>query len=164
MKIRTFGMLEMSKCESWSETWRVQQAVNLMVLDMVEECNLTDTYAKRARDIFKIFSHMHQTRLMWLEADESLPEGVNRVEKGASSKIPAIRQALVASSEAVLAWMHKVERTGKVPGFKKSPDLFFAYLVAHEAHHRGHILAALRSCGHAPDSKDIYALWDWDKI
>jgi uncharacterized damage-inducible protein DinB len=53
--------------------------------------------------------------------------------------------------------------SGRVAGWRGPPATFLAYLVAHEAHHRGLAIVALRAAGHRLPTEVVYGLWDWGK-
>lgn len=145
------------------EAWEVHQRINLRLLDLVGEENLKDSYAPRVRDINKTFAHMHNTRIMWLDAMGMLPEDVKKIDKGAVPKLGAIRVALEASGVAVRGMIERVVEKGKVPSFKRSPATFVSYLIAHESHHRGQITVALRLSGHGLKPEVLYGMWEWDR-
>ena len=40
----------------------------------------------------------------------------------------------------------------------------FAYMFAHEAHHRGQILMLAHQLGHPLPDDAAYGIWHWDKL
>lgn len=150
--------------EELLEAWRTHQVATDRLLEGLADDQLDWRYAPRVRTIGKVLSHLHQVRLAWLGAGGTVPEGLSRIRKDDATTTDDYRKHLQASANAIsialAGWLEK----GKVPGFRKSPEVFLTYLIAHESHHRGHILATLRLKGAPLHQEDIYRLWEWDKM
>ena len=56
------------------------------------------------------------------------------------------------------------EKTGKLRSAKRGIYPFFAYAIAHEAHHRGQIIAHLKHARTPVDRTLGFALWEWEKL
>jgi uncharacterized damage-inducible protein DinB len=84
------------------------------------------------------------------------------LEAGEEESRDALEAALAGSARATSAFLTEVLASGKrVKGFGGTVPDFVAYLVAHDAHHRGQILALL-----AREKKQVsdavrYGLWEW---
>ena len=61
------------------ETWKINNRINLYLLDGIADEHLADVLASKGRDVGKQFAHIHNVRLMWLKA--SLPEALEGVAK-----------------------------------------------------------------------------------
>lgn len=114
----------------------------------------------KGRDIASTVAHMHNVRLLWLKSAAAEITPPAKLE-GKFSKEDAIR-ALEESWQAV---DHTVSESlnsdGRMRGFKPDVVSFMAYLIAHDAHHRGQISMLARQLG-APLSKSaMYGLWEW---
>jgi uncharacterized damage-inducible protein DinB len=55
------------------------------------------------------------------------------------------------------------EEDGTMKGFKKGLIPFIAYLIAHDAHHRGHAMLTLKQCGLKLPDVLKWGLWEWYK-
>ena len=53
---------------------------------------------------------------------------------------------------------------GRVKGFERGVVALVGYLIAHDAHHRGHALLTLKQCGVQRPECLRYGLWDWNRI
>jgi uncharacterized damage-inducible protein DinB len=50
---------------------------------------------------------------------------------------------------------------GRIKGFRPDVAAFIAYLIAHDAHHRGQIAMLARQVGHALPSRVMFGMWEW---
>ena len=103
-------------------------------------------------------AHIHSVRLMWLKAAKvaSLPGALEQ-----DARINEAKAALEASAETMTEFLRGALETGRVPNFKPDAWAFVAYLIAHEAHHRGQMTQLARLLGH-PVSKSVnFGLWEW---
>jgi uncharacterized damage-inducible protein DinB len=114
---------------------------------------------KKGRDVAGVVAHMHNVRVMWLKATKGrVPEQLDRftvtpaqATKALDSSRAALREVLQASLEA----------DGRIKGFRPDVAGFFAYLVAHDAHHRGQIAMLARQAGHPIPQKATFGMWEW---
>jgi hypothetical protein len=51
---------------------------------------------------------------------------------------------------------------GCVKGFRPDAIAFLAYLIAHDAHHRGQIAMLARQVGHPLPPKVMFGIWEWN--
>ena len=147
-----------------ADTWRLNNRVNLMLLDPLTPEQLAHVPSPRARSIADQFAHLHNVRLMWLEVRSAeVLKSLGKIEKGATAK-EVLHAALEASSEAFAQWFDTAERSGEMKAGKRGVNLFFAYAIAHEAHTRGQIIVHLKHAGMPIDRMLGFALWEWEKI
>jgi uncharacterized damage-inducible protein DinB len=140
-----------------ADVWRLNQRVNLLLLDHLNDGQLALAPAPRARTIAEQFAHLHSVRAAWLEAQgrKDLPKVPKPVARA------ALRAALEESAEAVAGVLAPDAR---LKGFKRGPLAFCAYLLAHEGHHRGQILLHLKHAKIPVPQALAYEIWEWDKI
>lgn len=144
------------------ETWNISNRVGLYLLDALEESHLQDIAATKGRSVGEQFAHLHNVRLMWLKVSApSLMEGMEKLEKDASTDKGKLATALQHSAGAIAKMLEEAFTAGKLKNFKPHPHAFLGYIIAHEAHHRGQILLALKANGHLPDKKVQYGMWEW---
>jgi uncharacterized damage-inducible protein DinB len=149
---------------SLAETWHLNNRANLMLLESLSPDKLNHTPFPRARSISDQFAHLHNVRIMWLEiqmpeAARSLP----KIAKGTATKA-SLREALEASADAFAKMLAAAEKTGKLRSAKRGIYPFFAYAIAHEAHHRGQIIVHLKHAKVPVDRALGFALWEWEKL
>ena len=146
------------------EAWRMSNEVNLFLLDEIPEACLTDSYSKRTRSVAAQFAHIHNTRLRWLgHAAPKLASDVERFPKGAQPTRARLKRALKASEKAIARFLEECEASGKVKKWTGSPPTFLGYLIAHEAHHRGLAMVAMRLSSHKLPQRVVYGQWQWGK-
>ncbi len=144
------------------DTWHINNRINLYLLDTLAEEQLNDLAASKGRTVGEQLAHLHNVRLMWLKAAQpDLLIHLNKLEKGSLLTKALLAAQLTKSGEAIAKLLETGASSGKIKGFKPHPTAFLGYLLAHEAHHRGQLILALKQSGHPIDQKTMYGLWEW---
>ena len=148
--------------EQLIETWNIHNRLNLYLLAAISPDVLGAVSTLKGRTVYQLFAHMHNVRLMWLNA--SAPELVGSLVKveGSAGTHDQLREALTASASAIESLLRaSFAQGGRVKGFKPHAVAFHGYLLSHEAHHRGQITLVLKALGHPLDNKTDYGMWEW---
>ena len=148
--------------EQLLDTWRINNRIDLYVLDAIAPESLAGVSATKGRSVGQVFAHIHQARLMWLKASApDLLEGLEKVEKADSSDKDVLRGALESSGQAMEEVLRRGLEAGRVKYFKPHPTAFLGYLIAHDAYHLGEVGIILAQSGHPLDKKVAYGMWEW---
>jgi uncharacterized damage-inducible protein DinB len=153
--------------EQLIEAWRINNRMNLLLIDNVDDSGLQKTLSTRGgRTIYQQLVHVHNVRLGWLEvsAKDIFDKYTKLDKKEAAFDRKVLRNAFEESGKAIEELIDKSwENDGKVKGFKKGLIPMIAYFIAHEGHHRGHAMLSLKQTGvKLPDTLK-WGLWEWDK-
>ncbi|MCU0726915.1 MAG: DinB family protein [Planctomycetes bacterium] len=143
-----------------ARAWAANCEVNERLLAEIPDAGLAARFAPRTRTVSAQFAHLHNVRVMHLSKREAEAGGLAPFPRGAEPARGEIEAALAASARAAGDLLSKGEATGRVPGWGGPPATFLAYLLAHEAHHRGQILVSLRLSGVKLPKEITYGLWD----
>ncbi|MFM2377075.1 MAG: hypothetical protein RLZZ165_2172 [Bacteroidota bacterium] len=153
----------MKKKTAFREAWLANHRVNRELLTAIGEDGLGVSYAPRARNVRRIFVHLHNTRLNWLGTILKDPPQILRLKNRDQHNVAALTEALEQSGRAMADLLANISSKEVVRGFEWSPESFLAYTIAHEAHHRGQAVLALRLSGNPVPREVLSALWDWHK-
>ena len=102
------------------------------------------------------FAHLHNVRVWHLEKRaKDLSVGLMKFATRHEPSRVELTEALTASGVAIETFLADLHAgRPKRRGFKKGLYTSLAYFVAHDAHHRGVIMATLKDCG-LPVPKDL---------
>lgn len=144
------------------ETWQINNRMNIYLLEAIDETNLTCISASKGRNVGEQFAHIHNVRLMWLQAaNPDLLKGQTKIEKEKKITKKGLTGELNKSAKAIASLLEVGFEQGKIKGFKPHSAAFLGYLISHESHHRGQIILSLKQSGHGVDKKTLFGLWEW---
>ena len=149
--------------EATVATWRRHQELLLYLIDEIPRGGLACLPAgSRGRTVGAQLLHLHRVRLGWLYVHEHGERP--KIERYDQHKPPTkvqLRKQLKESGKAVEAWLGAALRgEAKVRQFGRNPVRWMGYLIAHESHHRGQILIALKQSGkRLPEDVAVQGLW-----
>jgi len=76
---------------------------------------------------------------------------------------PQALRAMEQSREALSVVLGRaITADGSVKGFRPDAIGFLAYLIAHDAHHRGQITMLARQLGFPLPQKVMFGMWEWN--
>jgi len=115
------------------------------------------------RTIAAIVAHLHNVRLMWLKAaakGSKIPAQLDRLKATREQSAKALGASHIAVAKLVAS---SLEAGGKVKNFPPDVAAFVAYLISHDAHHRGQICMLSRQVGFRLPNATIFGMWEWNK-
>ncbi|HWJ90384.1 MAG TPA: DinB family protein [Flavisolibacter sp.] len=149
------------------EAWNTGNKINLMLVANTSADGLQKTLSTRGgRTVAEQLLHMHSVRMQWLETSaKELFNNYRSNGKDAGADATALSARFTESGKAIEQFIGESwDNGGKVSGFRKGLIPFIAYLLSHEAHHRGNILLTLKQSGiKLPDALK-WGIWEWNKV
>lgn len=147
--------------EALGRSWQINNRINLYLIQAVTDEGWMCSLTPKSRTVMALFRHMHNVRVMWLEATKTLDATVRKIEAAEVTR-EAVSDALERSGAAIERLVVTAALgDGRVKGFKPDVVAFASYLVSHEAHHRGQAELIMRLRGHALPDRASYGLWEW---
>lgn len=122
----------------------------------------------KGRSIPAIVAHMHNVRIMWLKAATrgAKDDGIRIPAQLDGAKVTpsqALRQLEQSRQALSMLISRALDRDGRIKGFRPDVTGFVAYLIAHDAHHRGQVTMLARQSGHPLPQKAMFGMWEWGK-
>ena len=125
------------------------------------------------RTIAAIFSHLHNSRLTWIRNSAphlmcpapldprrcTTKQAGAALRKSARQCLKMLREAL---SEAPNRRVTRFRR-GWMPEWRPTGTMF-AYMFAHEVHHRAQVVMLAHQLGFRLPNPAAYGIWHWDKL
>lgn len=147
--------------------WRLNNKTNLILLRGIPQKGFAAVpLASRGRTVASQFVHMHKVRWAWMRFNGENVRGIPVFRKGAQPSRARLLKAFRISGKAVENYVaSRLRAGGRIKYFKGQPVRWLIYMIAHESHHRGSILLALKQNGMRMPEKvaltGVWLTWYW---
>lgn len=152
--------------------WRTNNAATVFLVRRLPAAVWTETVPGIPRKtIGMIAAHLHNSRCMWVKS-LGAAHGINvprRVDLRRAKQADVVA-ALPRSSEGLVALIELgIAHGGQLPpafwqNFPTDLQHFLSYFAAHEGHHRGQLIMAVRQLGHRLPQEVVDGVWQWKKL
>ena len=160
------------------EIYAANDRMNQLLLEYLEprawRARLPALKRRGGRTIAAIFAHMHNNRLVWLKHSAphlrcpapldpfrcTLKQTAIAHWKSAASCLQMLEEALSEEGDRRVTKFSRGSWTRDWP----AGATMFAYMFAHEAHHRGQVIALAHQLGYRLPVPTAYGIWHWNKL
>jgi uncharacterized damage-inducible protein DinB len=161
-------------CQVLVETYGVNERMNQIVLEQLDPAAWrAKRPGIRGRTIADIISHVHNVRRKWLRLSAphlKLPPPLNRTRCTQQQARAALIESGARCSEMLTDALSAPQR--RVPAFRRdgwakpwpAGAAMAAYMISHDAHHRGQVCMLAHQLGFPLPGKAAYGIWVWEKL
>ena len=154
------------------ETWAVNERINQILLEHLDiRVWRAQLSGKKGRTIAAIFAHVHNIRCKWIRLSAphlKVPAHLDRsrctrqqVQRAFAKSAALCSQMLTDALSGER--MKKFHRDGWAPRWTPGAAMF-AYMLVHEAHHRGQVSMLAHQLGFPLKGKAAYGIWGWETL
>lgn len=154
-----------------SDIYLLNERVNQIIIEQLDPAAWRAKLpGARTRTIADIFAHMHNVRRKWVRLSaphRKLTLSVNRNTCTPKEASVALAASAVCCSEMLAdlsaGRIARFHRDGWAKPWRAGPAMF-AYMLAHEAHHRGQVCMLAHQLGFKLPVKATAEMWNWEKL
>ena len=151
--------------EAFRAMWQTNNAINLALLTGIPDDGLEavpllkDGKPGRGRNVARVFGHIVEVRLSHLRKRElAVLSAPLAWSKGETPPRAELERTLAESTKAAFQRFTNALDAGDTI-HKQHPCNFLGYLIAHDSHHRGQIMLALKQNGVKVNDDTKWGLW-----
>jgi uncharacterized damage-inducible protein DinB len=159
--------------QGMQEAFAVNERLNQLLLEYLDVRPWRAQLAgSKGRTIAAIFSHVHNIRLKWLRLSAphlKLPPRLDRARctqqqvKQALAKSGALCSQMLADALNPQGRIKKFHRDGWAKAWTPGTAMF-AYMITHEAHHRGQVCMLAHQLGFPLPDQATSRMWGWERL
>ena len=160
--------------EGLLETFAVNDRINQLVLEHLDpHVWRVKPPGRSVRTVAAIFAHMHNIRRKWLRLSAPHLKLPAQLDRTRCTQREA-RAAFAESAERCQAMLEEAlaGAGGRVKYFLRDGwarpwpggAAMVAYMLAHEAHHRGQVCMLVHQMGFPLSRKAMSGMWNWEKL
>lgn len=161
-------------CQALVESYAVNDRMNQLVLEHLDPgAWRAKLPGDRARTIAAIFSHVHNVRRKWLRLSAphlKLPAALDRACCTQQEARSALAESAALCCEMLMEALAKPG--GRVKTFRRdgwarswpAGAAMVAYMISHDAHHRGQVCMLAHQLGFPLPAQRAYQIWVWEKL
>ncbi|MEN8151277.1 MAG: DinB family protein [Planctomycetota bacterium] len=150
-----------------AEAFLINNRATLLVLrELSDEALAASLSTRGGRTVGQQFVHVHEVRRDKVaRADRELGAGLPKLSREDGHDRDLLIDAFERAGEAVAELIRRsLSDGGKVKGFKRGIHALVTYLVAHDAHHRGHALLTCKQARVKRPETLRFGPWDWNRL
>jgi len=161
-------------CQVMVESYAVNERMNQIILEHLDPSAWrAQLPGSRGRTIAAIVAHVHNIRRKWLRLSAphlKLPAPLDRARcTQEQAKAALVESAALCSEMLADAFCEPQSRvkTFLRDGWAKpwpAGAAMLAYMISHDAHHRGQVCMLAHQLGFPLPSKATSAMWSWERL
>jgi uncharacterized damage-inducible protein DinB len=168
---RTSAQSDGDSAHPFLETFLVNDRMNQMILECLDpKAWRAKPPGRNVRTIAAIVSHMHNVRRKWLRLSAPhriLPEELDRSSCTQKQARVALSKSAHGCAEMLAEISGDSSKRFRRDGWAKpwpGGAAMLAYMITHEAHHRGQICMLAHQLGYSLPRRTAYQMWSWEKL
>jgi uncharacterized damage-inducible protein DinB len=154
------------------ESYAVNERMNQIVLEHLDSgAWRAKLPGSKGRTIAAIFSHVHNIRRKWLRLSAphlKLPAQLDRARCTQKQARAALLKSGARCAEMLAGALSRPgAQTFRRDGWAKpwpAGAAMLAYMITHDAHHRGQVCMLAHQLGFPLPAKAAYEIWMWEKL
>jgi uncharacterized damage-inducible protein DinB len=154
------------------ESYAVNEQMNQIILEHLNAAAWrAQLPGSKGRTIVAIFSHVHNIRRKWLRLSAPhlrLPGPLNRASCTQKQAGIALLESAARCSEMLAEGLSRPQgRIFHRDGWSKpwpAGAAMQAYMMTHDAHHRGQVCMLAHQLGYPLPAKVISGIWGWERL
>ena len=161
-------------CQALLESYAVNERMNQIVLEHLDPAAWRAKLpGSKGRTIAAIVVHVHNMRRKWLRLSAphlKLPAALDRASCTQKQARAALAESAALCSEMLADALSRPQ--GRVETFRRdgwarpwpAGAAMIAYMISHDAHHRGQVCMLAHQLGFPLPAKATSGIWSWEKL
>jgi uncharacterized damage-inducible protein DinB len=160
--------------QALAESYAVNDRMNQLVIEHLDpRAWRAGVPGDRGRTIAAIFTHVHNVRRKWLRLSAphlTLPAPLDRTRCTQEDARAALAESAARCCEMLAEALARPG--GRIAAFRRDGwarpwppgGAMLAYMITHDAHHRGQVCLLAHQLGFPLPPESGYGLWVWEKL